>query len=344
MTVFEGYKEIKVGGKATVEDENPKNVVVEIDLDNIEDDVQDIPNDKEEQAAAPVEPKKPEAPKKEHRSQKRIRELAKQRTELEERLMQVEREKEELRQKYETGNKSSKEALKTALEGTISSVSKQMAEAIRAGEADLVVSLQDDLVNAKMELAALNHDLKAMPTESPTPKEKMRQQPSLPAKALEWIEDHPEFKTDEVFYAATVAVNNQLLREGYNPEDSDLYEELNRRLHKRFPEVFGITEENDVELDKSSASPEEEVADVKSKTNSSAKARQSTQTVSGSSRPSSATPQHPAKKASVTLSPADIAQAERWGLSLEQMARRIAHADKNTRQDGYISIFMDKTK
>ncbi len=338
------YKEIQIN-KPKVEFEDDGAIEVELE------DVTEGAEVQEEivQEQPKVETKPAEEDKKPSRAQKRIRQLHSEKQEMQARLAQAEREKEELLKQLKSNNTSSKTTLKERLETHISVLTTQLRNAIKEGDADLVVTLQDELINAKMELAGVKHELTSEPVhkEDESPKHKQPSKNQVPEKALEWIEDHPEFKTDPVFHGAAIALNNQLLMEGYDVESDDFYEELNTRLSKRFPEVFGIIEENGVELSKNKKSSgegdsENEPSDVKNKIRTESPKARTEQIVSGSSRPSSAKPIQQGKKNSVTLTPADIKQAERWGLTLEQMARRMAHIESNKDGNGYTPIFTGK--
>ena len=301
--------------------------------------------------AAVVEPvvaeKKPE---RKSGARERIRQLHFEKSEVEGRLQASEAEKTELRKQLLQGHTLTKESFKTTLESQIKSLTSQMTSAMTNGDAALTVALQDQLINAKMELASLTKELTTSyaeqkhnesVSESPRP-----QQNKVPERALEWIEDHPEFKTDVLFQHATILENNQLLREGFNPEDDEFYQEIDKRLSKRFPELVGVQQGNSVQLSgsPSATSPSQapqgvkvEVVDVPS-TN---KVRTVEQTVSGSSRPSANS--IPTRKTTqVRLSAEDVAQANAWGMDLEQMARRIAHSEANKGANGYVPINMKK--
>ncbi len=282
------------------------------------------------------------------RAQKRIKELhsdvQQERLEKEE----LKRQMVELQKQLLQGHASTKESFKTTLEGQIKSLAGQMTAAMTSGDSGMVVQLQDQLMNAKIELQSLNKELSSHAQEITKAESAQTSQQStapnrIPERALEWIEDHQEFKTDELFHNAAITVNNQLLREGYDPESDAFYQEIDKRLGKRFPEVFGIAEQTSVQLSQSKSSDvkqpdvKDQVVDVAPAT--STKVRTVEQTVSGSSRPSAnSIPQR--KTTQVTLSPQDVKQAEAWGLSLEQMARRIAHAEANKGANGYVPISM----
>ena len=283
------------------------------------------------------------------RARDRIKEVLSERDEYAAQLAAERREKEDLKRQLLHGNTQTKESFKLALEDQIKSLTQQMSAAMASGQTDLVVALQDQLINAKMELKPLTTELLAnrqeiKRSESAQP-EQVRAPNQIPEKALEWISDHPEFKTDEVFNAATIATNNQLLREGFDPKTDEFYEEIDARLSKRFPEMFGVPSQNSVQLSNKAISSDSKQPDVKDQVVVAApavetKARTVEQVVSGSSRPSANTISK-SRTTQVTLSAQDVKQAEAWGWSLERMARRIAHQEANRSENGYVPINMN---
>jgi hypothetical protein len=216
----------------------------------------------------------------------------------------------------------------------------QLTSALQAGDSEKIVELQDKLITAKMELKGLATELKTV--QKPSEFQPVIRQPQISDKAAEWIASYPEFNTDELFHNAAITVNNQLLREGFDANLDEFYEELSQRLSKRFPEVFGVQQENEVSLNQKSDSPPADEG-VKKSAPVAKSTRTTDQVVSGSSRSSSNVIQ---KKNSteVHLSEADVKLAETWGLDMKQMAKRIAHKENNSRTDGYVPIFIPKNQ
>lgn len=317
-----------------------KDTVIEV---NLEDETTGVPAEPIEEIKTeevkPVEVKAQEKPEYKSRAQERIKQLNNRAKAAEEALEKERQEKSILIKQLADGNKAVKTDLKASLEANIASLTKQMAQAMQNGESELVVALQDQMIDAKMELKGISYELKDDSFKEVKQPESVKT--NIPDAALAWIDTYPQFKTDPYFHNSTITENNQLLSEGFDPKSDEFYEELNERLQGRFPKIFGVQEETSVSLKSkavSSAAESDALEDVKPA--SQAKVRTTEQTVSGSSRPSANAA--PSKKTtSVTLTPDHIRQAERWGLSLEQMARRIAHSESNKRTDGYVPINMN---
>jgi hypothetical protein len=318
--------------------------VVEVDMNDPVIEVIDTvaPAAVQETVEAPVV--KPQEPRK-SRAQERIKDLVAKGHEKDFLLDKARQDMSELQKQLLAGHTATKENLKTTLESQVTSLNSQMVSAMQAGDSTEVVKLQDLMISAKMELKGLSTELKdsykaveQAKAESP----QVQQKQNVPEKALEWIDVHPEFKTDELFYNSSLVVNNQLLREGFDANSDEFYEELDQRLSKRFPEVFGVQQENGVSYTNKTDSPNPTRGVKAGVPVSRDTSRVTEQVVSGSARPSSNVIQK-GQKTQVTLTPADVRQAEAWGLDLKQMARRIAHKENNSRGDGYVSIAIPKS-
>lgn len=363
---LEGYKQIEIPSSPPEMEDGYE--VVEVDLDDLtdfnpeeiealkkgddsfvkvpvkqgapEDDVEDGVEQEEEEP----EVKQTSQPKKyKSRAKERIRELVRSNKELERELEAERARGRQLARKFLDGEHQSRETLISNMKAQVSILNKQVAEALQNGDSESVVNLNNDIVDLKVQIATLDQNKpktsKEMDEEDQDDVKPTRPQPRTSQKALDWVADYPEFKTDPVFNAAALAVNNVLIREGYDPDTDDFYEELNERLSKKFPEVFGTDEENDVEYNEmtESASPQ------KSKSFGRKTKEAPKQIVSGASRGTrnvNTGGSTKTNKDAVKLSPQDIRTAEEWGWSLVKMAKYKQHIEKAKRSDGYASIII----
>lgn len=286
--------------------------------------------------------------KKASRAQKRIKGLLEKDRENARLLAEKDAQIDKLMKLAETGTKSTKENLKSTLEQQVTQLTQALTKAMQDGETERVVDIQDHLINAKSDLRDLMKELSEMAAK-PVPERQQQQQPTaphIPELALDWIEEYPQFKTDQIFHNMARMINDQLLMEGFNPESEDFYEELTDRLAPRFPEVFGMSDEKVVSSKRDGVkySKTPDSSDEATENTSTRSKRQQPQTVSQASR----TPPNSAQKArkanTVELTPEHLAQAEKWGWSVEQMARRVAHIEKNRRTDGYAPIMIERNK
>lgn len=317
------YKEIKIIKEPTevVED------TVEVELSSpkdLEDEVVEQPEPQKKEVQKVVEQE--DKPKQPNRAEKRIRELNAKANEFKAMLEQKERELEELRKQMTESNKSVKLDLKKSLEDQIKQLSQAHLQAMKDGDFDRVAELTDKLMDLRIELRDLNNKATQQP-ESPPRQAAKPQQPQIPEKVQDWLDEHPEFFTDNVFNAAAQAVNNYLLSNGYTVEDQDFYDELNARLSKRFPEYFGMDKEIDVRSNRN-YEPSQDV-----------KPRSREQTVASSTRSPIGQATKSAKGSdTVHLTRQEIQYAEAMGLDLNQFARTKQHIERNSSDSGYVVI------
>jgi len=377
-TTTEGYKPIKVNKNntpevesltVTLEDVTSEEPVqqepsIEVDIESGEvvkqpaeepktSDEQEPSETTAEGTPQPQKKKKAQAKKKDKkpsRARERIRQLHGEKTELQQQLEQERAEIAALKAQLQEGSKESKTTLKGTLENNIENILVNMRKAMEEGDADASVKLNKELTETQMQLAGIEAELHTI-EKTPVPEYKapveqtQQNQQDLPEKAYDWIEAHPQFdqkskEHDPYFQQAAVFESQRLLQEGFDMNDDDYYEELNSRLGPRFPEVFGIDEQNDVnyteEQDENNASlTEDDKETVQTKPE---------QTVAGASRTQTKGPKRGTKKDSVVLSPDMIQHAQRWGLSLDQLARRVAHNEKHKQSGGYVPIQINKKK
>jgi hypothetical protein len=298
-------------------------------------------NQQQTKSQVPNERKRPS------RAQKRIRELNSKAHELESQLEQERREKHELMKKLNEGSKSSKETMKSTLLNQIQGLTSQMKKAMQDGDTDTVVAAQEQLIDAKTNLKVIELELaQVQEVEDYKPQPKT---PTVSDAAQNWLEEHPEFFQDAQFHNAAKAVNASLYNEGYDIESEEFYQELSNRLGRRFPKYFTKSEKFVVPSeDVVEYSQEVDFIDPSYETSSDRDVKQTKaavtkshqQTVSGASRTptGAASPNNRQNNNKVTLTPEDLEQMERWGMSMEKMARRKLHMEKNRRADGYVPI------
>ena len=248
-------------------------------------------------------------------AEKRIRQLVRQRKEREETIQTLLAQNEELKNNLSKKDKevvsitsNSLNANEQSLEKTIKMAKEAYLEAFDSGEKEKVLEAQETLNNAQADLKMLQRmkvnaarqqqELEAQKAE---PEPQVQQQPQSTAvdiKAQEWAEKNDWFGDDTIKTAAALALDAELKSEGYDPNDNEFYEEIDRRLEKAFGGSSVRVEEN---------------------------TSQPSQVVSGASRSSQNS------RSKVKLSKEDVRLANKWGIPLEQYA---AEKLKVTTADG----------
>ena len=248
-------------------------------------------------------------------AEKRIRQLIRQRKEREETIQTLLAQNEELKNNLSKKDKevvsitsNSLNANEQSLEKTIKMAKEAYLEAFENGEKERVLEAQETLNNAQADLKMLQRmkvnaarqqqELEAQEVQ-PEPQAQQQPQPTaVDVKAQEWAEKNDWFGDDTIKTAAALALDAELKSEGYDPNDNEFYEEIDRRLEKAFGGSSVRVEEN---------------------------TSQPSQVVSGASRSSQNS------RSKVKLSKEDVRLANKWGIPLEQYA---AEKLKVTTADG----------
>jgi hypothetical protein len=245
-------------------------------------------------------------------AEKRIRQLVRQRKEREETIQTLLAQNEELKNNLSKKDKevvsitsNSLNVNEQSLEKTIKMAKEAYLEAFDSGEKEKVLEAQETLNNAQADLKLLQrmkvNTAKQQQELEAQPEPQVQQQPQSTAvdvKAQEWAEQNDWFGEDTIKTAAALALDAELKSEGYDPNDNEFYEEIDKRLEKAFGGSSVRVEEN---------------------------TPQPSQVVSGASRSSQNS------RSKVKLSKEDVRLANKWGIPLEQYA---AEKLKVTSADG----------
>ena len=248
-------------------------------------------------------------------AEKRIRQLVRQRKEREETIQTLLAQNEELKNNLSKKDKevvsitsNSLNANEQSLEKTIKMAKEAYLEAFDSGEKEKVLEAQETLNNAQADLKMLQRmkvnaakqqqELEAQEVQSEPQVQQQSQPTAVDVKAQEWAEKNDWFGDDTIKTAAALALDAELKSEGYDPNDNEFYEEIDRRLEKAFGGSSVRVEEN---------------------------TSQPSQVVSGASRSSQNS------RSKVKLSKEDVRLANKWGIPLEQYA---AEKLKVTTADG----------
>ena len=248
-------------------------------------------------------------------AEKRIRQLVRQRKEREETIQTLLAQNEELKNNLSKKDKevvsitsNSLNANEQSLEKTVKMAREAYLEAFENGEKEKVLEAQETLNNAQADLKMLQRmkvnaakQQQELEAQEVQPEPQVQQQPqptAVDVKAQEWAEKNDWFGDDTIKTAAALALDAELKSEGYDPNDNEFYEEIDRRLEKAFGGSSVRVEEN---------------------------TSQPSQVVSGASRSSQNS------RSKVKLSKEDVRLANKWGIPLEQYA---AEKLKVTTADG----------
>jgi hypothetical protein len=255
-------------------------------------------------------------------AEKRIRQLVRQRKERDEQIAKLLAQNEELssnlKQKESSFNEVSKlnlDASEKQLTDKVTLARNAYMEAFESGEKEKLLQAQEMLNEAQVDLKHLNLTKAQMeevveqsePEQAAPVQQPVQQTPD--PRAEEWAADNEWFGKDKILTVSALTIDQELKAEGYDPDDEEFYQEVDRRLAEAFPHKF-----------KSSEVPVEENQNrVQEDTSVPA------QVVGSSSR---STPN--SSKSKVKLTKEDVRLANKWNIPLETYAAqklKVAEAD-----------------
>ena len=240
-------------------------------------------------------------------AERRIRQLVKQRKEREEQIEKLIAQNEELQKSLNLKNddlvqvtSSSINTNEQNLERTVELARQSYLEAFESGDKDKALAAQEALLEAKSELKSIQNWKNKLErqVERQEKTQPQQQTQAVDPKAQEWAESNEWFGKDTIKTAAALALDAELKNEGYDPNDDEFYEEIDKRLETAFGQTSQRVQDN---------------------------TKEPAQVVSGSSRSS------PTSSKKVKLSKEDVRLANKWGIPLEQYA---AEKMKVTQADG----------
>jgi len=277
----------------------------------LEEEEQPIQIEKEEVEEQPEQKAEPEQPKElegieTKGAEKRIRQLIRQRKEREEKIEDLIRQNEELKQSV---NKKEEEVNNIA-SSSVGSSEKQLnqnielarqayLQAFDEGDKEKVLAAQEILNAAQSDLKTVQgykaNIARRMEEASKEEAPALVEQPqAFDPKANEWAQRNDWFGQDTVKTAAALALDAELKGEGYDPNDEEFYEEIDRRLETAFGQASNRVQETEGQSNSGTTQP--------------------AQVVSGASRSS------PSSGKKVKLSKEDVRLANKWGIPLEKYA------------------------
>lgn len=210
------------------------------------------------------------------RVQKRINKVVRQREEEREARQRESQEwQTEKAQLLDELNKTRKTARETTIAATdtyekqlkdkLSLAKVSFGDAYDSGNKDKLLDAQTAIAEATAELKLLEATKARMPKEvkedvadendnnGRQPQRRPQKKPTYSQKAVDWADEHKSWWGKEGYemeVAAALAVDNRLKVEGYDPESDEFYEEINKRLGKKFPDLFKEAEDEEVEVER----------------------------------------------------------------------------------------------
>jgi hypothetical protein len=303
---IEGQEEEEAPAVEAAEVEAPKKPEVEIEQE--EEPQEEEETQEEEKAVEGVETSG---------AQKRIRQLVAQKKEREAEIEKLLENNKQMQLELQQQKQEYLEAVGTNLKSSEAQVNEKLViardsykRAIDSGDSDLILQAQEYLNNAQQDVVRLADAKRQYEALTPAQRDavaeqQVTQQTAAPEtyngyglKAYQWAASNEWFNQDQILTNAALVIDAQLKEEGFDPEEDEYYQEIDKRLAENFPQKFG-------------KATEEVVAEQPRKKSTST----ASQVVAGASH-TSASPSN--KK--VKLSQEDVRLAQKWGITLEQYA------------------------
>ena len=295
--------------EASAEVEAPKKPKIEIEQEEEPAITAEASEEEEEKAVEGVETSG---------AQKRIRQLVSQKKEREAEIEKLLESNKQMQLALQQQKQEYLEAVGTNLKSSEAQINEKLViardsykRAIDSGDSDLILQAQEYLNNAQQDVVRLADAKRQYEALTPAQKNAVaeqqvtQQQQAAPEtyngyglKAYQWAASNEWFNQDQILTNAALVIDAQLKEEGFDPEEDEYYQEVDKRLAENFPHKFG-------------KATEEVVAEQPRKKSTST----ASQVVAGASH-TSASPSN--KK--VKLSQEDVRLAQKWGITLEQYA------------------------
>lgn len=185
-----------------------------------------------EQAAA-----RPEKDELGRRAKKRIGELTWKAHEAERRAQVMEQRNRMLEAKLQEVHGSANTFYTQNLENEISTAEGEYAKAVNEGDALAQAKALRKLSEATSKKSAATQWQQPQPQQQQQP-EPAQQQSSVSPKMQGWLEENPWYLNDRVMAQAALAVHQDVVRKGVQPESDEYFGIINKRMRAAFPDSF----------------------------------------------------------------------------------------------------------
>lgn len=198
-----------------------------------------------------------------------------------------------------------------SLDASMQALRRDFDAAFDSGDREKIFEVQQKMASIVAEKQQIERDRRSIPTKpaqqsgSDTPQQTAQTRPNQPKRAapspgaMEWYERNKTwFNKDPVMTAGARIIDQQMVADGYAPDDPDYFEELDKRLKSEFPTKLG------------------------------GKTTTARQPASNPTIQNRGTPATSPGKIRVTITQADRDMAGHLGISVEDYAREKARAER----------------
>jgi hypothetical protein len=232
--------------------------------------------------------------------------LLRERQEMERLLQYMADENKKLKQTVNTGQEYVISSAKDSADAQLQAARRQLKDAQESFDTDAIIAAQEALTDAKMRLQQV-HNYRPTPLqedEEPVQRQQLQQyqqpEPVADERTLRWQAKNQWYGQPgfEEYTSYALGLHHKLVNAGVDPRTGTYFEQIDARLKKTFPELFGAS--GDSSSEPSRSKPASIVAP----------ATRSTGT----------------KK--IQLTPRQMELARKYGLTLQQYAAEVAKLEK----------------
>jgi predicted nucleic acid-binding protein len=174
--------------------------------------------------------------------------LAREKIEQERLLMAVMDENKRLKQYVKTGTEQYANMAQQAAEAKLEKARRDLKAAQEVYDTDAIIAAQEALAEAKWETQNVKNFQSTslqQPQEDVQIQQPQTQQVRADEKTLRWQAKNQWFGSDgfEEITSYALGLHKKLVANGYDPRSDDYFEQIDARVHSKFPEIFGEAED-----------------------------------------------------------------------------------------------------
>jgi hypothetical protein len=246
-----------------------------------------------------------------HDERRRKEELMREKQEMDRLLQYMAEENKKLKQTVNSGQEYVISSAKESADAQLQAARRQLKDAQESFDTDAIIAAQEALTDAKMRLQQVNNyrPTPLQEDEEPVQRQQLQQyqqpEPVADEKTLRWQAKNQWYGQPgfEEYTSYALGLHHKLVNAGVDPRTNQYFEQIDARLKKTFPELFGASGDSSPEP-MVSESPRSKPASIV------APASRSTGT----------------KK--IQLTPRQMELARKYGITPQQYAAEVAKLEK----------------
>lgn len=233
--------------------------------------VADPTDDEIENYSANVQARIKELTHARHDERRRKEELEREKSEMERLLRYMTEENKKLKQTVNTGQEYVISSAKDAAESQLQAARRQLKDAQESFDTDAIIAAQEALTDAKMRLQQVQNyrPTPLQEDEEPVQRQQLQQyqqpEPVADERTLRWQARNQWYGQPgfEEYTSYALGLHHKLVNAGVDPRTNQYFEQIDARLKKTFPELFGANgNEQSEERNSPSETPKKQPAAV----------------------------------------------------------------------------------